>query len=211
MAKRAAQSGQPKNMTVPMREGETPERAKVKAVLGPSLQGAVTLQQANAPTMGELDLLALSDELREQADEIRAGKLGKAEAMLMTQASTLDALFHGLTRKALAAEFMPQFEGYMRMALRAQSQARATVETLAEMKHPRPVLIARQANVTTGPQQVNNGVPADGSRTKQSENRPTELLGASDGERLDRGTTGAAGGSHPALATVDAIHRAENG
>ena len=210
MAKRAAQRGQPNTVQVNMRDGETPERAKAKAVLGPGLQGAVTLQQVNAPTMGELDLLALSDELREQADEIRAGKLGKAEAMLMTQASTLDALFHSLTRRALTAEFMPQFEGYMRMALRAQSQARATVETLGEIKNPRPVLIARQANLTTGPQQVNNGTAADGSRTNQSGNRPTELLGASDGEWLDRGTTGAAGGSDPALATVDAIHRAEN-
>ena len=49
---------------------------------------------------------------------------------------------------------MPNLEGFMRLALQAQSQCRATLETLVAIKDP-PVVCARQANITTGPQQVN--------------------------------------------------------
>jgi hypothetical protein len=45
----------------------------------------------------------------------------------------------------------------MRLALKAQSQCRATLEALANIKNP-PVVIARQANFAAGPQQVNNSV-----------------------------------------------------
>ena len=50
--------------------------------------------------------------------------------------------------------------GYLRVALKAQAQCRATLETLAEMKQP-PTLLARQANIAHGPQQVNNRVFAE--------------------------------------------------
>ena len=61
----------------------------------------------------------------------------------------------------------------MRMALRAQSQCRAMLETLAAIKNP-PIVYAPQANVTTGPQQVDNGVAAR-SHAKEIEIEPNEL------------------------------------
>ena len=63
----------------------------------------------------------------------------------------------------------------LRLALKAQSQCRATVETLAEIKNP-AVIYARQANVTTGPQQENNGVP---SRAREIETEQSKLSGGS--------------------------------
>ena len=45
---------------------------------------------------------------------------------------------------------------YLRLALKAQAQSRATAEALAAIKQG-PVVIARQANIAHGPQQVNNG------------------------------------------------------
>jgi hypothetical protein len=44
----------------------------------------------------------------------------------------------------------------MRLALKGQAQCRSTLETLVALKNP-PVVIAGQANISTGPQQVNNG------------------------------------------------------
>ena len=41
--------------------------------------------------------------------------------------------------------------------LLAQSNCRATVEALAYMQNP-PTVFARQANIASGPQQINNGV-----------------------------------------------------
>ena len=48
-------------------------------------------------------------------------------------------------------EYLLATETYLRLALKAQSQCRATLETLAAIKNP-PVIFAKQANVTTGPQ-----------------------------------------------------------
>jgi hypothetical protein len=85
------------------------------------------------------------------------------------------------------------------------------LEVLSALKNP-PVVIAKQANVTTGPQQVNNGIPTPvraGARAgAENQRAPTKLLEASDGERLDTGTAGEAVRGDPALATVDAQHRA---
>jgi hypothetical protein len=47
----------------------------------------------------------------------------------------------------------------MRLALRAQGQCRATLETLAAIKNP-PVVFARQANINNGGQQQVNNAPA---------------------------------------------------
>ena len=99
------------------------------------------------------------------------------------------------------------------LALKAQNQCRMTLETLATIKNP-PVVFARQANINNGGhQQVNNGIgpttasnnraPAANHSTEQ-----TELLEASDEQRLDDGTSAATGGIDPRLETVGAINRA---
>ena len=73
------------------------------------------------------------------------------------------------------------------------------------MKHPRSVAFVAQANVGQNVQ-VNNGAVARG----ETENEQTEVLGASDGERMDTGTASASGRGDPALATVDPINRAKD-
>ena len=52
-----------------------------------------------------------------------------------------------------------------KLALKAQSQCRATLETLAAIKNP-PVIFVKQAN---GHQQVNNGVAASHTAEKQNQ------------------------------------------
>lgn len=104
----------------------------------------------------EIDTPTLLATLRDQAAAVQRGDLAHAEAMLINQASALQSLFVRLSERAMEQSHMPNLEGFMRMALRAQSQCRATLETLAAIKNP-PIVYARQANVTTGPQQINNG------------------------------------------------------
>jgi hypothetical protein len=75
----------------------------------------------------------------------------------------LDAIFNEMARRAALnmGQHLGPTETYMRLALKAQSQSRATLETLAEIKNPRPVYInPQQVNHTNGPQQVNNGTPS---------------------------------------------------
>jgi len=210
MSKRKSQSKSAADKAVPAAKaapiGDTPEGGAqmAKALLAPEIaayrviRGAENGIQVDTPHI----LKALGRQQRSATKAVIAGDLSKVEAMLFNQATGLQALFSCLCEKGLRADTLALFEGFLRVALRAQSQCTRTLEVLAAMKNP-PLVIARQANVTTGPQQNNFGAPARG----ESEIKPTELLEQIDGERLDTGTTAQAVGSDPALATVDAQHR----
>ena len=113
----------------------------------------------NRPSSGDVSLTELVGALREQGEAVNRGDLTGAERMLCAQAVALNAVFSELARRAALnmGEHLGAMETYMRLALKAQSQSRATVETLAAIKNP-PVVFARQANINNGgQQQVNNG------------------------------------------------------
>ncbi|MBD8476145.1 hypothetical protein IFT98_18195 [Pseudomonas sp. CFBP 8770] len=94
----------------------------------------------------------------------------------------------------------------MRLALKAQNQARATLQTLGELKTPKQVAFVKQANI--GHQvQVNNGIQEKPARTRKTKKAQNELLEVEHGERLDTRATGTAGGADPAMATMGAKHR----
>ncbi len=86
--------------------------------------------------------------------------------MLASQAHTLDAIFNNLARRAINAECLNQFEQYLKLGLRAQSQCRATWEALSAIKNPPVMGYVRQANIAHGPQQVNNTDDARAGKTK---------------------------------------------
>ncbi len=121
--------------------------------------------------------------------------------MLAAQAHTLDAIFSDLARRAALnmGEYPEAFEAY-------PQECRATLETLAEMKHPRSVAFVGQANIAHGHQQVNNAP----SRADEIEDPQSKLLEQTDGERLDTGTTGTAGGADTPMEAVGAVNRAKN-
>ncbi len=189
----------------------TGEQGRIAAafLIAPEIATFRTLMATEPEKYAEqLHLTDTLDVLKEQAAAINRGDLARAEAMLMSQATSLQSLFARLVEKAMTGATLPTFETNMRMALRAQAQCRATLETLANVKNP-PVVFARQANVTTGPQQVNNH-PVARARPREIETEPTQLSGEiSDGLRQDAGTPGFAGGINPQMETVGEIHRAE--
>jgi hypothetical protein len=144
-------------------------------------------------------------ELSSQANLVGAGNLDRTKAMLINQAHTLDAIFNNLARRSAlnAGEYLGACDTYMRRALRAQSQCRATLETLGEIVNPSAVAFVRQANIAHGPQQVNNGPPpAEASRAGQSELRQSKLLEQQCNERMDAGAAHAAGSGN---STVEAL------
>lgn len=148
-----------------------------RALAQPEVQAATTIQRNHGEVM---DVNCLIDELKEQVAEVRAGDMSRPEAMLIAQAHTLDALFNNLARRAqnnASAGYLEASDRYMRLALKAQSQAIRTIEALAEMKNPRPVAFVKQANIANGPQQINNG-PMPASRTEETEIPQNKLLDA---------------------------------
>ena len=152
--------------------------------------------------LGVTELLAA---MRKAGDETVAGDMGRFERVLTNQFLTLDALFNNLAQRSGRQDSFKGIEVLMRLALKAQSQARATAETLALMKNPMPYI--KQANIANGPQQVNNGTSSSAGKT---ESPPNELLEHQHGNTLDIGAQAAAGRADPAMATVEAKHRPTN-
>jgi hypothetical protein len=152
-------------------------------------------------------------ELRKAGEEVSSGDMSRIEKMLAHQALTLDAMFNNLALRSSKQDSFKGIEVLMRLALKAQAQARSTAEALALLKNPQPYIM--QANMTTGPQQVNNaylGAPSNsvmqsGAGNIQSEQN--KLLEASDGNYLDTRAQGAASRVDPNMATVGKVHRAK--
>ncbi len=172
---------------------------------------AINASEAKSGFGEHIDVPTLLEQLRDQAAAVNRGDLSKAEAMLMNQATALQSLFARLAERGMSCELAPAFESNMRMALRAQSQCRATLETLAAIKNP-PIVYARQANIANGPQQVNNGMAAQYAREEKTI-QSNELLtdGVEHGPTLDTRGTAAAGGTDKDLATLGSLDRPKDG
>jgi len=162
-------------------------------------------------TLGDLDLTECMAALVEETRKAQGGNLGSLEATLAAQAVTLNAMFTQLAYQTSKMTVVDQIDRFTRLALKAQGQCRATVETLALIKNPPATLFARQANIAGGPQQVNNGAPPPPSSTTPSragkpESSPIKLLEAPS-ERMDDGTPSTTGRGDQAMAAVAARHR----
>ena len=178
----------------------SPEFAAYRVINGVEKKGGIG-EHIDAPTMLE--------ELRGQAAAANSGDLAQAEAMLMNQATALQSLFSRLAERGMSCDQAAAFEANMRIALRAQAQGRATLETLAAIKNP-PIVYARQANIANGPQQVNNGTAAP-SRARENEIEPSKLSGANHELPQNEGTQALTGGVNKEVEAVGAIYGAKNG
>lgn len=163
---------------------------------------ATTLKQFSSAGE-ELEVSDLVTAMKKAGDEVVAGDLRRVERMLSNQMLTLDMLFNNLAQRSGRQDTFKGIEVLMRLALKAQAQARATAETLSIVKNPMPYI--RQANIAHGPQQVNNGAPIAGAGNSQSE--PDKLLEQQHGNTLDIGAQTTAGRIDPAMEAVGAQHR----
>ena len=202
----------PNQITAAGKPDEDQAVAIARTVLRPTVQAAVTLKEYGK-SYGDLDLGGLIDSLTEQTRASSDGDLKRAEARLTTQTHTLDAIFHKLARCAINAEYMDNLDRHLKLALRAQSQYRATREALTTIKNPPVMGYVRQSNIAHGPQQVNNAsnAPAGAPRAGENPNLQNRLLEEKDGERLDPGTACTPGRADPTMATVGEVDRAEDG
>ena len=200
----------PNALRVEVHPGDSPSE-KLAALATDGALTAITLQ-AYAGGGKELGVTELLTAMRKAGDETVAGDMGRFERVLTHQFLTMDALFNNLAQRSGRQDSFKGIEVLMRLALKAQSQARATAETLALIKNPMPYI--RQANIANGPQQVNNGSFQNSTRTRASaaktQTPPNELLEHQHGNTLDIGTQAAAGRADPAMATVEAKHRPTN-
>jgi len=191
----------PNVLQVEAKPGQSTAQRLAALVTDGTLTAATLQTYANAGP--ELGITELVSAMRKAGDETVAGDMGRFERVLTHQFLTLDQLFNNLAQRSVRQDSFRGIETLLRLALKAQSQARATAETLALMKNPMPYI--RQANIANGPQQVNNGV-----RAGKNQNPPNELLEHQHGNPLDIGAQTAAGRIDPAVATVEAKHRPQD-
>lgn len=158
------------------------------------------------PNVPITELFAVMTDL---GHRVAGGDLSDVERILTAQIVALNAAFTGSMQQSRAATTLEGRESYMRLALRSQSQCRATAETIATMKMP-PVF-AKQANFASGPQQVNNGdVSRDGrgSRARVTVIPQNKLLASgSTNERVDRRTSRTSAGRDSVVEAVAALDR----
>jgi len=162
------------------------------------------------------ELSELVKSTRQTVEANAKGGTEQAEALLTSQAIALNSVFLEMSRRAAInmGSHLGAMETYMRLALKAQSQCRITLESLAEIKNRRAVTFVKQANIAGGHQQVNNHPPGspcsvpDEAGRAETRRRPNELLEEiSDAQWLDPRAAPAAGAGNPELATVGAGDR----
>ena len=168
MSKEPTQSEDDQN--APMLPSWTPAELARKT-LDPLANAARTARCYSNTVPGfELSFGQLVEGLAEQCEAVSLGDLTRPEVMLLAQAHTLDAIFNklmALARDDVYCDF-DKSDRRTRLALKAQNQCRVTLEALLTHKRP-PTIIAQQANVTSGPQQINNaGAFAPETQTEQS-------------------------------------------
>lgn len=177
-----------------------------RAVLTPENLSASILM--GYKTFADADISDVAAELKRQTAAINSGDMTRAENMLVAQAHTLDGLFANLLNRGLMTNQGDKFEMFMRLALKAQNQSRATLQTLNELKTPKQVAFVKQANI--GNQvQVNNDSHAPRPRAGKNQNTPNELLEVQHGERLDSRAKGSSGSADKAMEPMAKQHRAK--
>jgi hypothetical protein len=169
----------------------TDERIKARMLLSPEMM-ALDIAMSSIPGIEESKLWGDSSshiiaELQTKSAAVNSGDLRHVESMLVNQAIALQHIFLRMTVRGIHQTKMEHIDGFMRLALKAQNQSRATLETLASMRTP-PAVYAKQANINHGNQQVNNGVSITPS-SDEIINPHNELLKEAGYERVDTGAT----------------------
>jgi hypothetical protein len=199
--------------------GEDHDLTLARVRMHPIHRASTTMRNFDQKLMDH-SVTSITQVLGRHLEDVKAGNLGQAENILITQANTLDVIFNELAAHAGAniRSNVDKAERYLRMALKAQSQCRTTLEALAEIKMPKSATFIRQVN-NASQQQVNNGptvngtthssVPAQGK--KNLDDSPNKLLEGNHGKRLDGGTACAPGRTDSHLEAVGAVDRTPNG
>lgn len=185
-------------------KNKSEQRKLAEVKLSPTILNTVATQSFVKPVMGDVDLTEAMAVMSEKSERIIAGNLSELESTLAAQVVSLNAIFTTLARQSMACEYINQMETNLRLALKAQAQCARTAEVLATIKNP-PIVYAKQANITQGPQQINNNQSY--SQAGKTINSANELLSEDSHATLDTGRTIETGGTHQEMATVEEINR----
>jgi hypothetical protein len=201
----------------PRKPSAVGDKAKGKdnavCALMPSINAASIIENYQSNIMGkDIDLPVLIDGLRNSFKKSESGDLSELESMLIGQAMALQTIFTSLARRAQAQQYQRNLEAFLSLALKAQAQSRATIQAVVELKYPRQVAFVKQANISQGPQQVNNGAgftPPTYAHAEENQAEQNKLLEDKrhGGTHMDTRATTKASRSYQAVETAEKIYR----
>lgn len=158
-AKPAAGSEPNNTLVVEQTRDETGAQAMARKLLEPHLRHALSASTFAGKVLGSdiegPGIMDFVDHMQNVTGKAEAGDLTIASRLLAAQAITLDSMFTELARRAALnmGEYLDAAERYGRLALKAQSNCRATVEALAKLHQPREQTV-RHVHVNEGGQAV---------------------------------------------------------
>jgi hypothetical protein len=188
-------------------------RQASEVCLAPENMAAATVM-AYTPGI-PLDIIETAAVLRKHCDVLANQDMRHAEDMLLNQAHALQAMFCDLARTAKKQSSLTQIQALTVLALKAQSQCRATLQTLSDVKYPKQATFIKQANIA-GQQQVNNGVqpnnilPSREEKTIQSNELLKDTSHATEIIGMDAGTTRTASRTDPQMEAVGTLDGAKH-
>ena len=146
-------------LTITAEAGETEQETMARVMIGPFMRHGILGQAVSlksfGPIPGEPNFDDFGNAIRAKANAAASGELTLATEMLVAQAVSLDALFVELARRSVTnfGEYPLAAERYARLAFKAQSHSRASLEALAKMHQPREQTV-RHVHVNQGGQAV---------------------------------------------------------
>jgi hypothetical protein len=183
------------------KQSESEKYAKVS--LSASHMGAILADGFTSTLMPKAEIPDVASALSDKIKIIQDGDMKPIEAMLISQAHALQTMFVTLGRMAASKTQLAQYTAFMNMALKAQSQSRATIQALTELKYPKQATFVKQANISNGHQQVNNATNThERAHAKENQNPQNKLMEAQPNEWLDNGKTATTSATNQAMAAV---------
>lgn len=167
--------------------GTTEDERRARLAISPEFKASITTT-AFKPPIGQQDLASVFQQIGDVATNVIQGDMKPLEVMLASHIISLDSIFNRLAIQAEAniGKHPKVVDTYLRLALKAQSQCRATAEALAAMKSPRQYI--NQTNVA-GAMQINI---------------------AKESSHVDRGAEGKNAASNPTVEALGEVHGAKD-
>lgn len=195
---------------------------KAEFMAAPNVTSAISGYAYLSHFNSSVEFQEFLEELGRRSEAIREGDMSLVEDFFISQVSVLDSVFNSLLLKAASyhgvgkESSMKAMELHMRLALKAQSQCRTTLEALSEIKNPRSITVTQQANIAAQ-QVVNNGTMNTGNsdhahmRAGKTEKAPNELLGEIvKDERMDTRASQAPIRTNQKMETLAKVNRRED-
>jgi hypothetical protein len=155
----AKQAANDRPLTVQAEKGETERESMARVMIDPYLRHGAVTSALSDKMIGKLPGEPRFDDfgavIKRKSELGGDDRLRLATEVLVAQAQSLDAIFTEYARRATVniGEYINASERYMRIALKAQSGARATLETVVRLHQPREQTV-KHVHINEGAQAV---------------------------------------------------------